>query len=479
MGILGKDNEAVSAQQIGHALQQMKKAHLDEGPPSLEKRLDRLDRAITLLVENSSALAQAVSDDFGNRSIEQTLLADVGSSIATLKHTKAHLAQWMQAQSFDSPFPGTTTRVHYQPLGVVGVVSPWNFPIILAFGPLAGIIAAGNRAMLKPSELTPRTSALLAELIAQHFDEREITVVLGGKDTGTLFSAQPFDHLIFTGSTSVGKHIMRAAAQNLVPVTLELGGKSPVIISRSAPLQTAVQRILTVKTFSAGQICLSPDYVLVPEDALEAFVALAKSAIAQMYPSLKDNQQYTSIINPANFERLQSYLSDARAKGAKVIEINPLNEDLSDSQLRKIAPTLVVDVTDDMLVLQEEIFGPILPIKTYSTFSEAIDFVNQLPRPLAAYYFGENPKEHQQVLERTTSGAVVINDVMTHVFVDDLPFGGVGYSGIGAYHGAQGFKTFSHAKSVLVQSAGGESNLPMRAPYGELTNAVIDSLLQS
>lgn len=323
MSILGHHATAATTEQLATALARMKHAHLDEGPASLELRRDRLDRAIALLLDNREAIVAAVSADFGNRSREQTLLSDIAGSVASLKHCREHLAEWMQSETHPAPFPGCEARVDYQPLGVVGVISPWNFPIVLAFGPLASILAAGNRAMLKPSELTPRTSALLDELIARYFDERELCTVLGDAEVGALFSAQPFDHLIFTGGTSVARHIMRAASDNLVPVTLELGGKSPVLVSRSADLATVVQRIMTVKTFNAGQICLAPDYVLLPEELLEDFVGEAIHFVSAMYPTLRSNADYTSIINPRNFDRLRGYLADAEAKGARLVEINP------------------------------------------------------------------------------------------------------------------------------------------------------------
>ena len=479
MSILGHQAAPVSAEQLATALAAMQQAHLAEGPASLELRRDRLDRAIALLLDNREEIVAAVSADFGNRSREQTLLSDIAGSVASLKHCREHLAEWMQAESHPAPFPGCEARVDYQPLGVVGVISPWNFPIVLAFGPLASIFAAGNRAMLKPSELTPRTSVLIAELIARYFDENELSTVLGSAEVGALFSAQPFDHLIFTGGTAVGRHIMRAAADNLVPVTLELGGKSPVLVSRSADLATVVQRVMTVKTFNAGQICLAPDYVLLPEESLGEFVAEAVRFVSGMYPTLRNNPDYTSMINPRNFDRLQGYLADARAKGARLVEINPAQEDLSDRETRKIAPTLVLDVTDEMQLLREEIFGPLLPIKTYRDFSTAIDYVNAQPRPLAAYYFGEDAGERRQVLERTASGALVVNDVMSHVLFEELPFGGVGHSGMGAYHGVYGFRTFSHAKAVVVQSPIGESNLAMRAPYGAMIHGLLDQLLSA
>lgn len=477
MSTLGHPATTSPAEQLAATLARMKQAHLDEGPASLELRRDRLDRAIALLLDNREAIVAAVSADFGNRSREQTLLSDIAGSVASLKHCRDHLADWMQAQSHPAPFPGCQARVEYQPLGVVGVISPWNFPIVLAFGPLASIFAAGNRAMLKPSELTPRTSALIAELVGRYFHENELSTVVGDAEVGALFSAQPFDHLIFTGGTAVARHIMRAASENLVPVTLELGGKSPVLISRSADLATAVQRVLTVKTFNAGQICLAPDYVLLPEEWLEDFVDEAVRFVGTLYPTLRDNPDYTSIINSRHFDRLRGYLADARAQGARLVEINPAQEDLDDRDIRKVAPTLVLNAREEMQVLREEIFGPLLPIKTYRDFTCAIDYVNGQPRPLAAYYFGEDADERQQVLERTTSGAVVINDVMSHVLFEALPFGGVGHSGMGAYHGIYGFRTFSHAKAVVVQSPVGESNLAMRAPYGPMIHGLLDQLL--
>src|SRR3990167_7936134 len=389
MSILGHQTAAVSAEQLAAALAAMKQAHLAEGPASLELRRDRLDRAIALLLDNREEIVAAVSADFGNRSREQTLLSDIAGSVASLKHCREHLAEWMQSDAHQAPFPGCEARVDYQPLGVVGVISPWNFPIVLAFGPLASIFAAGNRAMLKPSELTPCTSALLAELIARYFDANELSTVLGSAEVGALFSAQPFDHLIFTGGAPA-----------------ELGGKAPVLVSRSADLATVVQRVMTVKTFNAGQICLAPDYVLLPEEALDDFVAEAVRFVSEMYPTLRSNPDYTSIINPRHFNRLHSYLADAQAKGARLLEINPAQEDLSDRETRKIAPTLVLDARDEMQVLREEIFGPLLPIKTYRDFAEAIDYVNARPRPLAAYFFGEDADERQQGLERTTPGAL-------------------------------------------------------------------------
>lgn len=464
------------APSLADKLARMKQAHVAEGAPDAALRRDRLERAIKLLRENHADLAAAISADFGHRSTYQTLLADVVFAIKGLEYAHECLDEWMRPEETDAPVPGMGTRVQYQPLGVIGIISPWNFPINLAFCPLAGVFAAGNRALLKPSELTPRTADLLADLAGRYFDPLEFEVIVGDVDVATNFSKLAFDHLIFTGSTGVGKIVMRAAAENLVPVTLELGGKSPVLIDTEADIQRAVERVMTIKTFNAGQICISPDYVLLPETARDSFVEHARSFVGEILPSLQNNPDYTSIITERHYQRLLRLLDEARAKGATVIGLEPDGVAHSDAETRKLAPTLVLDATEEMEIMREEIFGPILPLLTYREPEEALDYINSHPRPLAAYYFGDDPARQQAFTERTTSGATVINDVMTHVGVENLPFGGVGPSGIGAYHGVYGFRRFSHAKAVVVQSPGGEFNLPLRAPYAEKLPA-IESLL--
>ena len=466
-----------SGAQIRSHLDAMKATQIKEGPPSAALRKDRLDRAIDLLRSHKDALADAINTDYSCRGKQQTLLADILASIEGLKFNREHLDAWMSQPATTEPFPGVKTRVEYQPLGVIGIISPWNFPIVLAFGPLAGAFAAGNRAILKPSELTPNTSALMAELIAQYFNSDELTTVLGGPETGAAFSAQPFDHLVFTGSTQVAHHVMRAASENLVPVTLELGGKSPVLVSPHADLQRVAERVLTVKTFNAGQICLSPDYVLIPADRVRAFVAHAEAAVAQMYPTMRENPDYTAMIDVRGFERQLALVEDARQKGASTVSLAPPHEDLNDPAVRKMAPTIITGATDAMRVMQEEIFGPVLPVVTYETLDDALAFINNRPRPLALYYFGDDPAEQQRVARRTTSGALVVNDAMTHVFFDSLPFGGVGASGMGHYHGEYGYRTFSHAKPIVFQSAGGESNLLMRAPYLAQTQDAVNGMI--
>lgn len=466
-----------SADQIRERLDRMKHAQFEAGPPSSALRKDRISRAIDLLRTHQEAIIDVVSSDFGTRSRQETLLADILASVEGLRYNLNHIDEWMRPQPQLEPFPGTQAWVEYQPLGVTGIISPWNFPVVLAFGPLANCFAAGNRAMLKPSELTPATSQLLADLIDEYFDQDELTTVLGGPATGSAFSAQPFDHLIFTGSTQVAHHVMRSASENLVPVTLELGGKSPVLVCADADLGEMAERILTVKTFNAGQICLSPDYVLIQEERVEDFVEQAKAAVAAMYTSLRDNDDYTSMLNAGGFARQHALIEDARIKGATLVSLNPLNEDLSDPAKRKVAPTLVIGTTDEMRVTREEIFGPLLPIVTYGTLEDAIAYINARPRPLALYLFSNNLDVRSEVAARTTSGALIVNDAMTHVFLDTLPFGGVGASGMGHYHGEYGFRALSHAKPVFVQSEGGESNLLMRAPYSEGAEQVIAGLI--
>jgi coniferyl-aldehyde dehydrogenase len=469
--------DAPSAAQIQTQLDAMKAAQLREGAPTATLRKDRLDRAIALLRSNKDALVEAINADYSCRGKQQTLLADILASIEGLRFNREHLDAWMAQPAATEPFPGVQARVEYQPLGVVGIISPWNFPIVLAFGPLAGAFAAGNRAIIKPSELTPATSELLAELIARDFDSDELTTVPGGAETGATFSALPFDHLVFTGSTQVAHHVMRAASGNLVPVTLELGGKSPVLVGKDADLQRVAERVMTVKTFNAGQICLSPDYVLLPAGRVDAFVEHAKAAVSRMYPSMRANPDYTAMINVRGFERQLALVDDARQQGANVVSFAPAHEDLSDPAVRKMAPTVITGTAQTMRVMQEEIFGPVLPVVTYESFDEALAYINARPRPLALYYFGDNTAEHEQVSRGTTSGALVVNDAMTHVFFDTLPFGGVGASGMGHYHGEYGYRTFSHAKPVVIQSAGGDSNLLMRAPYLAATEAAVSGMI--
>lgn len=460
-------------------LDAQKSDYLAEGPVTAAQRRDRLSRGVDVLLKYQDRVVEALNSDFGCRSREVTLLTDVAASIGPMKHAIKRVEKWMRSERRPSMFPmnllGGRSRIEYQPLGVVGVISPWNFPVNLTFAPLAGILAAGNRAMIKPSEFTPATSELMAEMVSEAWDEKEVAVFTGGPDVGQAFSALPFDHLLFTGATGVARHIMAAASRNLVPVTLELGGKSPVLVSRSADLELTAQRIMLGKTLNAGQICLAPDYLLVPEEKLEEIVATLTAVTRNMYPTLKENSDYTAIINDRHFQRLQGYVDDARERGATVTAINPANEEFAaGGAARKIPPTLITGAPDDSQVLEEEIFGPLLPIRTYGQFSEAIDYVNAHPRPLAAYYFGRDSAEEEALLTGTTSGGVCINDVIMHVSQEELPFGGVGPSGMGAYHGQEGFLNFSHKKSVYRQTRFNIAKLGgMLPPYGKATEKTI------
>ena len=463
-------------------LADQKSAHLRDGIPPLARRIEWLDRAIDLLATHGAALNEAMCSDFGHRSKDQSNLTDIAGSIGALKHARSHVGKWMRPEKRKVEFPlgllGSKAALHYQPKGVIGVISPWNFPVNLTFAPLAGVFAAGNRCMIKPSEFTEATSELMKELIAKYYSPEECTVVTGGPEVGAAFTRLAFDHILFTGATSVARHVMRAAAENLVPLTLELGGKSPVVLGRSADLGKAASRIMAGKTLNAGQICLAPDYAFVPKEKTADFVAAATRAIETMYPSgLKENDDYTSVVNQRHYDRIMGYVEEARAKGAEVIELNPSGENFSQQPHHKIPPTLILDPSDDLKVMQDEIFGPVLPIKSYAETREAVDYINANPRPLGLYYFGDDAAEKDFVLNNTTSGGVTVNDVIFHVAQEDLPFGGVGPSGMGAYHGRDGFLEFSHRKAVYSQT-GNEMIAMMRPPYGEKFRAQVRARLK-
>lgn len=452
-------------------LERQKQAHIKDGPPSAEKRIEWLDRAINLLVSHKDEVAEALRQDFGHRSVDASLFTDVSGSIGPLKHAKANLKTWMKREKRKVEpallgLFGARAWIDYQPKGTIGIISPWNFPFNLTFTPLAGVFAAGNRAMIKPSEFTPRCSELMERMFKSAYDETEVAVFTGGPEVGAAFSKLPFDHLLFTGATSIAYHVMKAAAENLVPLTLELGGKSPVIVGESADMALTAKRVMMGKTLNAGQICLAPDYVMVPKDKAKDFVAEANTAVSAMFPTLKDNPDYTSVINQRHYDRLMGYLDDARAKGAEIVELNPAKENFSQQPFHKIPPTIVLNPTDDMKIMKDEIFGPLLPVKTYDTVEDAIGYVNAHARPLGLYYFGGDAAEQDRVLTRTTSGGVSVNDTIMHVSMEDLPFGGVGPSGMGAYHGHDGFKTFSHAKAVFKQ-VNKDLTAMVRPPYGE------------
>lgn len=471
------DDDPQTAMQA--ALEAQRSDYLHEGEVKAQTRIDRLERGIDVLLKHQDRVVEALNSDFSCRPRQVSLLTDIAASVTPLKHARKHLRRWMKADRRPTMFPlnllGGRSAVEYQPLGVVGVISPWNFPVNLTFAPLAGILAAGNRAMIKPSEFTPATSEVMKEMVREAWDPKEVTLFTGGPEVGQAFSALPFDHLLFTGATSVARHIMTAAAQNLVPVTLELGGKSPVILSRSADIERSMERIMLGKTLNAGQICLAPDYLMVPEEQLEAVIHAAQKVVSAMYPRILDNPEYSSMINERHHARLAGYLDEVNQQGVRTVIINPADEDFSaQADTHKIPPTLIIAPPNTTQVMQDELFGPLLPIRTYREFDETIQHINAHPRPLAAYYFGKDRQEEQAVLKRTTSGGVCINDVIMHVMQEDLPFGGVGPSGMGAYHGHEGFRTFSHAKAVYRQSGLNVGKLGgMLPPYGKATEQTI------
>jgi len=463
-------------------LEKQRAAFIAEGVASAETRLDRLERALSLLRDHRNEIAEAIDQDFGNRSRHQSLMADIYGTMENFRDTKKHVLRWMKREKRKVGMPhllfGAKAAVEYQPKGVVGIVGTWNFPIYTVFSPLTGALAAGNRVMIKFSEGAPATAALLGRLIADRFDETEIGCVFGGPDTAAAFCSLPLDHLCFTGSPNVGKLVMAAAAENLTPVTLELGGKSPVIVARDAKLEDAAIRIMIGKALNSGQACLGPDYVMVAAEQLEEFIRYATDWTSQMFPTLRDNPDCCSVINERHYRRLLSYVEEAKAAGVDVREINPAGEEFGGQEgSYKIPFTFVVNPSDDLKIMQEEIFGPLMPIKTYQSLEECSAYINAHPRPLGLYIFSQDRATQRQLLDSTISGGACINDVMVHASMEDLPFGGVGASGIGAYRGFDGFKTFSHPRAVYKQ---GWLNLQrlsgMVPPYGDRTDKTLEQI---
>ena len=433
-------------------LESQRSSFAQEMNPSLAVRKDRLARLAAMGEKHAAQIVEAFSADLGHRSPHETQMAELVLVGGTIRHAERHLKGWMKVRRMPTAMhyrPGSN-RLLRQPLGVVGIIAPWNYPYQLALAPAAAAIAAGNRVMIKPSELTPRFSELLQRMVAEFFAEDELAVVIGDAQTGKAFTELPLDHLFFTGSTAVGRMVAQAAAKNLTPVTLELGGKSPAILDPSSDLATVAPRLAFGKLLNAGQTCIAPDYAFVPRDRIDAFVKQMQRAVAGMYPSLAANPDYTSIVNERHFSRLQGLLEDARAKGARIVVINPAGETF-DPAGRKQPPVLVLGATPEMRLMQEEIFGPILPVLAYDRIEEAIDYINRHDRPLALYWFGSDGANRDRVLSQTISGGVTLNDCIWHIAQEDQPFGGVGASGSGSYHGEWGFRTFSKEKPVFIQ----------------------------
>lgn len=461
-----------------------KAAYFKNGEINLNRRIEILKKLIEILVDNQAAICDALNEDFSTRCTELTRFTDINAGISGLKHSLAHINKWVKPKT-SLPTPailallGAKTFVKYQAKGIIGIISPWNFPINLTFSPLANIIAAGNRAMIKPSEFTPKTSQLLKDLFDINFPASEIAICVGDSEIGQEFSKLPFDHLIFTGATSIGRKIMAAASENLVPVTLELGGKSPVILDRDFDETLALTRILAGKYMNSGQVCLAPDYIFVPEERLDLIINKIQDITKVMYPNIISNPEYTAIINDRHFSRLQNYIDEASSKNLKIIQINPDNEDFSLNNSRKILPTLIINPDDNLKIMQDEIFGPILPIKTYKNINETIEYINSKPRPLALYYFSNDKNNQNMVINKTISGGVTINDVILHIAMEELPFGGVGASGIGAYHGHRGFLEFSHQKAIFAQAKGDNFLLKAtRPPYGKILNKYLNFMIR-
>ena len=446
-------------------------------PTAAERRahLRTLERAIK---RHAPMLADAICADFGNRSLHETRLMEIFPSVEGVRTARRHVAQWMQPQTraVAPYFAPAKARVRWQPKGVVGIIVPWNYPVLLAMGPLVAALAAGNRVMIKMSELAPHAADAFAHVLRAAFPDEHVAVIAGDTEIAKTFAALPFDHLLFTGSTRVGRSVMHAAAENLTPVTLELGGKSPVIVGADAAIATVAARVMSGKCRNAGQTCVAPDYMLVPEERIPAFLEAARAIVGARYPTLLANPDYTSVVNAAHFDRLVAALDDARAKGARIESLHP-TIDAHDRPTRTLPPTAILEPTDAMTVMQDEIFGPLLPIVSYRTLDEAIAFVNARPRPLALYYFGHRQADIERVLERTISGGVTLNDVIYHFAQENLPVGGIGPSGMGAYHGRDGFETFSHKRAVFEQARVNGLGL-LEPPYGARFAAMLKLLIR-
>jgi coniferyl-aldehyde dehydrogenase len=462
-----------AAERLRASFAAQRTAFADEMFPSREVRVDRLNRLQRLTEKYESAIEAAIAADFGHRSRHETELSEIYLVLSGIRHARRHVGRWMRPRRVATPvhmWPGRS-EIFAQPLGVVGVISPWNYPFQLAMLPALGALAAGNRVLLKPSELTPSFSDLLREIVAEFFSPREFAVILGDVEIAQAFSRLPFDHLFFTGSTAVGREVALAAAANLTPVTLELGGKSPAIVDTDCDVAVAAPRIAYGKLLNAGQTCVAPDYVLVPRARVDEVVAAIAAAATAMYPSFADNPDYTGIVSDRHYRRLAALVADAEAGGAKAVRVDAAGQAAA-AAARKFLPTLLVGVGDDMAVMREEIFGPVLPVVPYDTLDDAIAYVNRHPRPLALYWFGRRAANRDRVLRATVSGGVTTNDACWHVAQENLPFGGVGASGSGAYHGEQSFRTFSKDKPVFHQARFNGFWL-FRPPYGRRFKAAI------
>jgi coniferyl-aldehyde dehydrogenase len=457
---------------LAPAFERLRAAHRAHIPSYGERlaALERLEQAVRACRDDLVAACQA---DFGRRAPLETLGADVMVSLEEIRHARRHLRQWMRPEkrAVNFNFRPARGEVRYAPLGVIGIVAPWNYPFQLAIVPLASALAAGNRVMIKPSEHTPNVSSLLARLLGAAFGPDQVLVVQGDAALGAAFTQLPFDHLLFTGSTEIGKRVMAAAAANLTPVTLELGGKSPALIAPGYPVAHAAERIAFGKCFNAGQTCVAPDYVLVPRAQRDAFVEAYLASVKRRYPSLADNPDYTAVINSRQAGRLRAWLEDARSRGVQVRQHAPEGEVVPPG-LELVPPTVLLDPPEEATVMREEIFGPLLPVKSYDNYNDAVGYVLARDKPLAFYAFDRDSARVEQVLERVSAGMACVNDVLIQFGQSNFPIGGVGASGMGAYHGHTGFLAFSKAMPVLYQSRLNGMKL-FDAPYGKFTTRVV------
>jgi coniferyl-aldehyde dehydrogenase len=465
------DTALTPVEDLAPAFRRLREAHLAHIPGFGERlaALEKLERAVR---DNRDALVAACNADFGRRSPLETLAADVMVTLDEIRHARKHLRQWMRPQkrAVNLTFRPARGELRYAPLGVIGIVAPWNYPFQLAIVPLASALAAGNRVMIKPSEHTPQVSALLARMLAGIFDADQVLVVQGDAALGAAFTQLPFDHLLFTGSTEVGRHVMRAAAANLTPVTLELGGKCPALVAPGYPIAQAAERIAFGKCFNGGQTCVAPDYVLVPRAQRDAFAEAYLASVRRRYPGLADNPDYTAVINGRQAARLRAGLEDARTRGVEIRQHAPAGE--VPAGLELIPPTVLLDPPDESQVMREEIFGPLLPVKGYDDFNEAVDYVLRRDKPLAFYAFDRDAGRVERVLERVSAGMACVNDVLIQFGQSAFPIGGVGASGMGAYHGHTGFLAFSKAMPVLYQSRLNGMKL-FDAPYSNFTRRLV------
>ncbi|MGS0689373.1 coniferyl aldehyde dehydrogenase [Shewanella sp. 30m-9] len=464
-----------TAQPLSQMLIKQRSCYVNQPAPSYDARVEHLKSLKAAILNYQDQLVEALNRDYGNRSIDDSMISDIMPCINNINYSLKHLKKWMKPSSRHAGLllAPAKIKVHYQPLGVVGIIVPWNFPIMLSVGPLITALAAGNRAMIKLSEFTPETNQVIKTMLSSIFDDTHVVCVEGEAEVAAEFSALPFDHILFTGSTTVGRHVMRAAADNLTPVTLELGGKSPVIVADDIDMDIAVERMIYGKCLNAGQICVAPDYVLVPRNKVDSFIQAYKNKFTRMYGKVSDNKDYGSVINQRQFDRIMHVLEDAKAKGATIISAN---DEAINTDKRKVPTQLIQNSSDDMLLLQEEIFGPLLPVIPYDNLEEAIAYINQRPRPLALYLMSFNKDTQQRVLANTHSGGVCINETVFHVAADDAPFGGIGPSGMGHYHGKEGFLTLSHAKTVLSRGKYLNTGKLVHPPYGGIIQRILMKL---